>query len=84
MAKGPFGLRRLSDALDLITPKKLKKKFFRKEDEEDMMLSEVSFAKVRTADVRDEESYLGSDGSCPTVKDSESPLSPPKKEPIKV
>ena len=97
MVKGPFGLSRLSDALDFITPKKLKKKYFRKEDEEDMMLSEVSIAKVseskgarveESKGVRVEESYVGSDVSCPTVKDFEGPRreeeSPPKKEQIKV
>ena len=82
MAKGPFGLRRLSDALDLITPKKLKKKYFRKEDEEHMTLS-VLTAKVRTADLREDEIYFGTDGSYPTVPLREEG-SPSKKESIKV
>ena len=73
MAKGPFGLRRLSDALAMITPKKLKKKYFQREDEEDdMMMSDVSFGKVRPASVvREVESSYESDGSCLTVRDND-------------
>ena len=87
MAKGPFGLRRLSDALNMITPKKLKTRF-RKEDEDDCMtLSEVTKSKVSTA-VREEESSFVSHVSCPTVRDCEGPLreeeSLSKKEPAKV
>ena len=40
MAKVTFGLRRLSDALEMLTPKKFsKKKYFRLEDEEDLFLT---------------------------------------------
>ena len=50
MSKGPFGLRRLSDALDFLTPKKFKRKY-RKEDEEDVL----ALTPLRTVEIEEEE-----------------------------
>ena len=38
MAKTSMSLRRLSDALEMLTPKKFKKKIFSKDDEEDLFM----------------------------------------------
>ena len=37
MSKTPMYLRRLSEAFDMLTPKKFRRKIFTKEDEEDLL-----------------------------------------------
>ena len=76
MAKVTFGLRRLSDALDMLTPKKFKKKYFRLGDEEEDMLvsrpaarpsqvlsvsEEPEVERAKECPLREEESLLDTD-----------------------
>ena len=46
MAKTSMSLRRLSDALEMITPKKFKKKIFTKDDEEDLFMEHEASEEV--------------------------------------
>ena len=56
MSKGPFGLKRLSDALAAITPKKIKKQFVKQSGEEDLILSEFPIGQLAVGDDAREES----------------------------
>ena len=54
MSKGPFGLRRFSDALDMLTPKKFRRRY-RPEDEEDFALTPLRATAVEEEIISEEE-----------------------------
>ena len=71
MSKGPFGLKRLSDALAAITPKKIRKQFVKQSGEEDLILSEFPIGQLAVGDDAREESSFEISRPRPFVSDIE-------------
>ena len=58
-----FGLRRLSDALEMITPKKLRKRYERLDEEDDLLDLDEKSSQLTSSGMREEESVEEEEGA---------------------